>query len=481
MIVDDKPATEICQPIVDSRIKELRSCLKSSNLVTPGCSAYGNSIQRWAKSSEKRAGCIVYAESAEDVSATVLFARKHNLDLAVKGGGHSTSGSSSTEGGIVIDLSRMSQVQVFPESKQIAIQGGALWADVDRVAGEYGLATVGGTVNHTGVGGLTLGGGYGWLSGMYGLVIDNLVKANIVLADGRIMSASADENPDLFWAVRGAGQNFGIVVEFTLQAYDQPNPVWAGLLGFAPDKLEAIIEFTNHLSTVNQGNSGLLVVLATPPGMVMPIVMTAIYYNGSTEEGTRQFAPLLALGPILNTVAEIPYHQLNGILSEAGKPGDRVSTKGPVFHAPISPHFVRGIYNDLAQYIHEQPDATATAIFFEFHAPSKICEVAQTATSFAGRDKHNNAMILGKWSQPENDKTCRDWVRKMARKITDETTKLNRGQNEIPKEYVNYDSLGAKAEDVYGANYDRLRQLKSAYDPQNVFNKSHPIVPAPVS
>jgi FAD/FMN-containing dehydrogenase len=188
-----------------------------------------------------------YGAYTSYISKTIQFVQKYGLDLATVGGGHSIAGTGSTQGGVLINLSRMRRVTVDPTNRAVIAQGGALWEDVDRAAAEHGLATVGGVINHTGVGGLTLGGGYGWLSGQYGLVVDNLLSVTLVAADGRILTASVDENPDLFWAIRGAGHNFGVVTEFKIQAFEQKNEVYAGLLAFTPDELERVIEFSNTL------------------------------------------------------------------------------------------------------------------------------------------------------------------------------------------------------------------------------------------
>ncbi|KAI4159782.1 MAG: hypothetical protein LQ342_006293 [Letrouitia transgressa] len=222
------PEPESQQLVEHSLLKRLQASLKTSKLLTPGSEGYATKIKRWADTAEKEAAAILLANSTADISSTLLFAQEHNIDFAICGGGHSTSGSSSSEGGIVIDLSLMRQVTVDPSVMTITAQGGCLWVDVDEAAGKYGLATVGGTVNHTGIGGLTLGGGYGWLSGYHGLAIDNLLSVRMVLADGSLVTASDAENPDLFWAVRGAGQSFGVTVEFTYRAHEQKDPVWAG-------------------------------------------------------------------------------------------------------------------------------------------------------------------------------------------------------------------------------------------------------------
>ena len=181
----------------------------SAELRNPSHPQYEASIQRWSRAAEKPAGLAVVPTSASEVSTILKYAMEHTIDVAVKGGGHSTAGVSSTNGGLLIDLSRMNSVRVDSDNNLLYVGGGATWDKVDNEAWKYGLATVGGTVADTGVGGLALGGGYGWLSGQHGLTIDVITEVEIVLADGRIMRCNEKEEPDLFWAVRGAGQNFG--------------------------------------------------------------------------------------------------------------------------------------------------------------------------------------------------------------------------------------------------------------------------------
>ena len=218
---------------LDSLVRDLKRTLASSKILTPESEEYLDSIKRWSDSVEERAvrpfqigsiivfevkpadserqAIVVYVDSAQDIASTILLSRRYSTSFAVAGGKHSSSGASSSNGGLVIDLAKMRKVEIDPLTKTAKVQGGCIWQDVDDAAGDYGLAMVGGTVNHTGVGGLTLGGGYGWLSGRYGLTIDSLLQVQIVLADGSIKTASKDENPDLFWAVRGAGHAFGVV------------------------------------------------------------------------------------------------------------------------------------------------------------------------------------------------------------------------------------------------------------------------------
>jgi FAD/FMN-containing dehydrogenase len=222
----------------------------------------------------------------------------------------------------------MRGVTVDPEKKTLTAEGGALWEDVDLAAAKYGLGAVGGTVNHTGIGGLTLGGGYGYLSPKYGLVIDNLLEVELVLADGKIVTASENGNQDLFWGARGAGAAFGIATSFVYQAHDQKNDVWGGLLVFPPTQLGEVVAFANHVLEAPQGEKLMMIAFGTPPPAFQPAITAVIFYNGSEEEGKSFYEPLLKLGPLADMTAVMPYHAANTMLNPAMGPGLRRTMKG---------------------------------------------------------------------------------------------------------------------------------------------------------
>ena len=367
------------------------------------------------------------ATSATDVSTTLLFCQKYSIDLATRGGGHSSSGASSSEGGIVIDLSGMRNVTVNPVDKTITAQGGCLWEDVDKAAGQHGLATVGGTVNHTGIGGLTLGGGYGWLCGQHGLTIDNLLSVKIVLANGDIVRSSESENTDLFWGIRGAGQSLGVVTEFTYRAHDQPNPVWAGQLLFTPDKLESVIEFGNHIAAVSKGEAAAMMGFCAPPPVHAPLVLAIVFYNGTEEQALEFYKPLLDASPVVNMVSIIPYRSLNTLLNPIAGHGGRKVNKGAAYAHPVRPTFFRSLYDDFSTFLTEVPDAAGSMLAFEIYVPDKICQVSNTAMAFANRGSYGNSLILSQWGQKENDAACRAWTRVMAEKFKGE---MERGKRE---------------------------------------------------
>lgn len=380
---------------------------------------------------------VVQVTSAEDVSKALLFAQGQGLEVAVVGGGHSTSGSSSTEGGLVIDLTKMRGVVVDPENQTIKAQGGTIWEDVDLEAAKYGLATVGGTVNHTGVGGLTLGGGYGWLTGKYGLTIDNLLAVEVVLADGRILQTSEKENSDLFWALRGAGQSFGVATSFTFRGYKQENAVWGGLLVFPTSSLDKIVEFANNVATTTDGRSGMVVGIGAPAPARKPAALTVLFYDGTKEEALRYYAPLLDLKPIVNLTREMPYKEVNAMLNNVSTHGDRKTQKGAAFTIPLSNKLSQQILEGYLKMITEIPDAVKTIILFEFFSQKQVNKVPQTAMSFANRGEHYNILFSTRWVGEQNDSPCREWTRHMAQMVV-QSQEVERSGDGVGQ-YGNYD------------------------------------------
>ena len=440
----------------------------------------------------------MYVGCEEDVSIAIVFSREHSIEFVVSGGRHSSSGASSTTGGMVIDLAEMRHVRVDVNKQTVHVEGGAIWKDVDEAAAEFGLATVGGTVNHTGVGGLTLGGGYGWLSGRYGLTIDNLLQVRMVLGDGSIKTASQDENPDLFWAARGAGQSFGIAVEFVFQAYEQKSQIWAGQMIFPAERLEAVVAFANKLAATTDGDSGMVMGITAPPFVAGPAVVSTVFYNGSKEEAEFRFKPLLDLKPLRNTTASRPYCEMNAIMNHAVGYGGRKLSKGASFLTPISPTFVRSTMEDLQLFHQRIPNTKKTILLFEFFHPDTWCKISSEATAFANRGRHQNVMIGPFWEDEEHDTDCRLWARQMAKKFRRELEReqTQRGSHKQIGEYGNYDgnyflltsiiqyltdnavlALSADPRDIFGANLERLRRIKSHYDPDNIFDKSYNLAP----
>ncbi|KAL3461945.1 hypothetical protein BJX64DRAFT_260013 [Aspergillus heterothallicus] len=464
--------------ISDSALSALRESLTASTIVTPLDEGYTDAIRRWSDTGIKQASAVVKPSTVEDIVTALKWAQAHKIDLAIKAGGHSVSGTSSSAGGLVIDLTRLNSVTVDPATKTARVGGGAVWKDVDEALAEHGLAAVGGTVNHTGVGGLTLGGGYGWLSGQYGLTIDNLLSAKVVLADGSIVTASESDNADLFWGLRGAGYNFGVVVEFTFQAYEQSTPVYAGIVAFTPDKVESVISVLNTLLTDKPDpRSGAITIFARPPGAPVPMVNVLVFYNGSESEGNTRFADLLSLDPVVNMISMIPYSQVNALQNPMATYGDRKSFKGIFFNPPLSPSFAREVLAEFTEKVQSDADLGASAILFEFYDMEKVDAVPRGATAFASRGTTQNGIITLRWSDKEKDGEHRAWARGVQQKYKERLDREEKGVGArgVPQ-YINYAEPGdSVVGNIYGENFDRLRELKRKYDPTNVFHKMHPI------
>ena len=399
----------------------------------------------------------------------------------------------------MVDLFEMRDVQVDVATKTLRAQGGALWQHVDEAAAAHNLATVGGTINHTGVGGLTLGGGFGWLTGRYGLTIDNLLEVTMVLADGRIAKASKTENPDLFWAVRGAGHSFGVTVEFTFQAYDQPDLVFAGQMVFpAIEKnLEAVVDFGNAFAERNDPDAGLVIGIVSPPALPGFAIALTCFYNGPEDKASSIFGPMAERGPIINNTKMIPYIKVNAMLNHLMEPGGCKLSKGASFMPPLSVPFMRTLMAGLEDLHSRVPDAKKSIYNLEIYSSDKWCSVPRSSTAFARRTRHSNVMIAPFWSDRGYDDVCRQWASGMAKTISKELKRMNPEEGEKIREYGNYDCmcyypirmmvnrtltltvLSATPQDVFGDNYPRLVELKAIYDPNNVFRRSYNLTGIP--
>ncbi|KAL6877897.1 Glucooligosaccharide oxidase [Trichoderma longibrachiatum] len=471
------------RPIMAEQVKELASILDSSTrlLTSADGEAYDKLIARWADNAVKQAGVVAVPVTYEEVAKLVKFASDNNIDLAVRGGGHSTGGTSSTDGGLCIDLSGMRSVKVDTASKHIIAQGGAVWADVDDAAMEKGLATVGGTVNHTGVGGLSLGGGFGWLAGMYGCVCDNIVAAKVVVADGRLLTVSETENADLFWAIRGAGHNFGVVVEFTFQGHDQPNEVLAGGIVFTPDKLRAIVEALNGMMASGDPRGAAVLVFARPPTAPGPVVVTNVFYNGDRVAAEEYLKPLLELGPVANMTKMMPYNLVNGLLNAMATHGRRKSIKAVTLTNVVEPGFVQELFEDYVKATGENPDLAHTFMGMEFYDLGKINSIPIESMAFANRGPYRAGVVGLEWTNDKMDQENRDWGRmiqdKCRQKVID-SKEYSPEKTKTALEYANYlepgDFMGDKP---FGVNQRRLAVLKAKYDPDCLFYKTSPIAP----
>ncbi|KAJ3166203.1 hypothetical protein HDU88_003426 [Geranomyces variabilis] len=468
----------------------LRTQIKGDviDLFTEG---YADKRARWAVNLQQDATLMVLVKSSADIAATIKFAREHSLEVAIAGGGHSLTGASSVQNGCVIDLRHMRNVRVDAERKLLHVQGGCLWSDVDIAAAKHGLATVGGTVSHTGVGGLTLGGGYGWLSGRHGLTLDNLVEATVVTADGSIVTANSKCHPDLYWALRGAGGNFGIVSEFVLRAHEQPGPVWTGQLLFSPDKIAEFVALANHwkdnrgpdenafalLRGVPESQPDFADFKALLPAGCKTVLALLVFFNGTAEEGMRKFKPFYDLGVISDMTFEMPYVAVNSFMNP-GVPHGYRRYMAPAMFTTLDLPTVQRLATDLADFITQHPKAADAVVMFELLYTNKIAEVPTTATAFPHRALAYNACLACGWEDHTLDEVITSFADGVAETIS--AGEARAGDKEVAKwKYLNY-ANARQVTDVaaaFGENYPRLREVKTRYDPHNMFGKWFAIEP----
>jgi FAD/FMN-containing dehydrogenase len=441
-------------------------------VLVPGDAGYDAAIQRWAINAEKPARYVVCPIDAADVAVALEFGQNEHLAIVVRGGGHSASGASSVDGGLVIDLSRhLAQVRVDPDTKLAYVGGGASWATVDAETTKHGLATVGGTVNKTGVGGLTLGGGYGWLTGEYGLTIDNLVQATVVLADGSVLTVSeTSEHSDLFWALRGAGTNFGVVTEFVFSLHPQPNSVYAGTIDLKDSsKLEdfvaAAVEIHNRQNPKAAGS----IVYSRRRSDWEPRIWYQCFFNGPKSEAEKLFQPILAIDSITNNAAERPYAEVNSMLNETTDDDRRSRYMKGAGWSSIDGKTARTLFDDFMEGTHGAFRWSISA--FEMYPSTAINRVPADSTAFPGRGRHGNHLVICSW---RDDPTV---TVDMARKFTNKLSNFVQSQQrtDIPI-YSNYDTDVGQGERLYGKEkYEKLQKLKKKYDPHQVFRSWFPI------
>lgn len=378
---------------------------------------------------------VVIPETAEHIARTVIFVKKNRIDFAVKGGGHSTDTSASTDGGILLDLCRLNRVTVRPETKTLVVEGGALWNDVNEAAAIHDIAVVGGTVSQTGVGGLTLRGGYGYLTPQYGLATDNLLEVKAITPDGNILNASATENSDLFWALRGAGQNFAIVVEFLFQGYSQYNEVWNGTVTYHPNQLVEVVQALNSALFHENGRVAAQCVFSLSPDNDEPLITTVLFFNGSETEGRHHFQMLLKIACIRESMQMKPYLEANTLLNALVPPGGPKSLLGVQLATPLRAQFASSLFKAITTKLKNEPDLRQSCLEIDFFDPTRICQTSMTDTAFPRRDDCLNGALILQWKDSTKGSEYISWGETIQMMCVEE---MERTKNESPPFVSNF-------------------------------------------
>jgi FAD/FMN-containing dehydrogenase len=453
-------------------IEDFKTRLRGQ-LLQPNDSGYDEARKIWNAMIDKRPAMVVRCAGVADVMEAVAFARNHDLRLAVKGGGHNIAGNALCEDGLMIDLSPMRSVRIDREARRAYVEGGALLRDFDHEAQAFGMATPLGINSTTGVGGLTLGGGFGWLSRKHGLTVDNLLSADVVTADGRFLRTSATENPDLFWALRGGGGNFGVVTGFEFRLHEVGPQVTAGLIVFPFDQAKQVLTGYRDLVTALDDDVNIWAVLRKAP----PLPFLPANVHGKEVVVMAFFSPLdpEAVQSELDTV--------RGFGQACGEhAGAMPYAAWQQAFDPLLTHGARNYWKS-HNFTDLSDEAIDTVIRYAGELPSPQCEiflgllggqssrVARDATAYPHREALYAMNVHARWEDPSQDQQCIDW----ARAFFSATAPYASGSV-----YINFltQDEGNRIADAYGGNYARLKNIKAKYDPRNLFRQNQNIRPA---
>ncbi len=460
---------------IDTDVTALRAAVDGAVLL-PGDEGYDEARSVWNGDIDRRPAVIARCSGPADVAAALRYAQEAGLEVAVRGGGHGYWGAAVPEGGLMIDLSPIHHVVVDPAARRARVGGGATLGELDAATQEYGLAVPAGTVSHTGVGGLTLGGGWGWFSRMHGLTIDSLESAEVVLADGRCVRASSTEHPDLFWALRGGGGNFGVVVEFEFRLHELGPIVQFAMLAVEQDRAADALRAARDVAAgLGRTVSPAIVCAAAPPAPFVPaehhfapvVTLILVGLGDPDDHAAAVAAARDVLQPLFDVVAPMPYVALQQMLDDGNPWGTRSYTKG--------------------LYLDELPDALIDALVARLSARSSghsevliapigaaIADVSDDATAFGGsRSVRYMVALECKADDEETFARDRQWVR--------DSWDALRPAAAHDGAYVNLNAefAGDSLRNTYGAaKFDRLRKIKAQYDPANVFRHNANIPPA---
>lgn len=449
------------QIISTTSLGTLRMHLQGT-VLTSGDPGYDTARAIWNGMFDRRPAVITRCTSAADVAAAIAFACEHDLLISVRGGGHSLPGHSVNDGGIMIDLSPMKRIDVDPVRRIARSQPGALWGDLDSATHAHGLAVTGGQISHTGIAGLTLGGGIGWLMRKYGLTCDNLVAAEVVTADGQIVTASADDNPDLFWGLRGGGGNFGVVSEFSYRLHPVTF-VFGGLVAFPLPAAKPILqELRNYLPTVPDELTTTTFLLTTPEGH--KALGVGLCYCGDPNDGERWLTPIRQMGPVvMEQVGVMPYPVVQSMLDQVAAPGRRYYVKS---------NFMDDLKDEAMDVLidaYMRVPSPLTAVLL-VQMGGAVGRADRTGTAYYHRDVAFSFSAFSSWVDSAEDDANIGWTRQLWQDLRPHMS---------ASVYVNelLDEGEERVREAYGPAYPRLAALKKQFDPDNIFRLNQNIRP----
>ena len=460
---------------IDSRTLKTLSTSFDGRALRPGDPRFDEATRIWNGMISKRPALVVQPLSADDVREAVAFARANGILLSIKGGGHNIAGTSLADGGLTLDMSRMRSVEVDPERRIARVGPGCLLRDVDGATQEHGLATVLGFVSETGAAGLTLGGGFGYLTRRFGWTVDNLEEVEIVTADGEIRRAASDEHEDLFWALRGGGGNFGVVTRFTFRLHEVGPEITGGLIAWDVDDAGEVLGLYRELAEAAPRELTLGVAMRFAPAAPFiperwhgkPVVVVFACHSGDPSRAARDFAPLRALGrPVADVIRQKPYVEQQSIF-------DPSQPKG--MHYYWKSEFLPRLSDELLETFRQQGAGMASRMsqIWIIQLGGALVDHDATTTSFGNRDADAIFAATGSWPpgapEHENDHA---WARAAWEALRPYST----GGNYVNVQTADDDDV--RLREAYRESLDRLAKVKAAYDPDNLFRINRNIAPA---
>ena len=414
---------------------------------------------------DKHPAVIARCLGAADIAAAVRFAREHDLEIAVKGGGHNVAGRATIDDGMMIDLTRMKGIHVDPAARTIRAQCGVTWNEFYRETEAHGLSTNGGAVSSTGIAGLSLGGGMGLLMGKYGLTVDSMLEVELVLADSTITRASSEENPDLFWAVRGGGGNFGVAASILYRLHPIGPEVTGGLITYSFDDAREVLRFFRDFTSELPDELGVMSgMMHAPDGSKLAAILAC--HCGDPAAADRDLSALRGFGkPLMDQIGPMTFLSMNCILDD-GFPAGALNYWKSNFIEDLSLEAI----DTLVEGFGRSP-ASMSSLLLE-HVHGAACRVGAEETAFPHRNEGHNLLIVSQWQNPEDTQACTDWARDTFSSMAPFST---------DSRYVNYldaDDAGDPVRAAYGPNYARLQEIKARFDPENIFHMNQNIPPA---
>jgi len=449
--------------IASDRIEAFRAAFRGET-IRPEDPSYDAARRIWNASIDRHPGLIARCSGVADVIAAVNFARQNKILVAIRGGGHNVGGRALCDGGLVIDMSRMKGIHVDARRKRARVQAGATLGDVDRETHVFGLAVPAGVISKTGIAGLTLGGGVGWLVRKHGLTCDNVLSFDVVRANGKPIVASATRNKDLFWALRGGGGNFGVVTSFEYQLHPA-GTILGGLVVHPRDKAVDVLRFyRDFVESAPEEVTAYTILMTTPDGV--PAVAMAACYCGDLAEGERVLKPLRDFGaPLMDAIQPMPFPQMQSLLDDAFPSGNQNYWKSA---------FLSKLTDDaIATIVDHANRATSplTGIAVEYYGGA-ASRVGAADTAFAHRAAEYDIGILTQWVDPAESSRHIEWTRSLASALEPFAS------GAYLLNFLGEDADRTTIQAAFGANYERLRAVKKKYDPTNFFRVNQNVEPA---